>query len=109
MKTWPKNTVVIFSISLLVFIGALIGPQNGFAEPPKKSDKTQTVTGATDTGQQLREEAEAGDLARVQALIAAKVNVNSKGKDGVTALMLAAKEGHIKVVEALIAAKADVK
>ena len=44
----------------------------------------------------------------VQALIAAKADVNAKRRDGATALMLASEERHLEVVQALIAAKADV-
>ena len=49
-----------------------------------------------------------GDLSRVQALIAAKADVNAKTDKGVTALILASARGNQKVVQALIAAKADV-
>lgn len=48
--------------------------------------------GAGDT--ELREAAERGDLSRVNALLAAKANVNAKTTDGDTALVLAKKKGH---------------
>jgi serine/threonine-protein phosphatase 6 regulatory ankyrin repeat subunit B len=41
-------------------------------------------------------------------LLAAGADVNAKDKDGVTALMWASQGGHITVVQALLAAKADV-
>lgn len=56
----------------------------------------------------LLDEAFAGDLARVKALIAAGSNVNAKDEKGVTPLMAASLLGHIEVVRALLAAKADV-
>lgn len=47
-------------------------------------------------------------MSRVNALVAAKANVNAQDSDGNTALMLASGNGHTEVVRALLAAKADV-
>ena len=44
----------------------------------------------------------------VKLLLAAKVDVNAKNKDGGTALMFAAGEGHTEVIKLLLASKADV-
>jgi ankyrin repeat protein len=68
-------------------------------------------TGSKGFGEEdLYKAASEGNLARVKSLIAAKVNVNAKNKDGLTALMWASNEayGHVEVVRALLAAKADV-
>ncbi len=71
-------------------------------------DKT-TVLGPTTA---LMEASANGHLEVVQALLAAKADVNAKrgndSKDGATALTLAALNGHLNVVQALLAAKADV-
>lgn len=44
----------------------------------------------------------------MEHLVAAGADVNAKRNDGVTALWLAAQEGHTEVVNVLLAAKADV-
>jgi ankyrin repeat protein len=44
----------------------------------------------------------------VRALLAAKVDVDAKTADGVTALIIASQKGHLEVVRALLAAKANV-
>ena len=49
-----------------------------------------------------------GNLARVKALLGAKVNVNLKTDDGITPLIAASENGHEDVVQALLGAKADV-
>jgi ankyrin repeat protein len=51
---------------------------------------------------------EAGDLPRVQALLAAGADCDARNADGATALMLAAHVGRLDVVHALIEAGADV-
>jgi len=56
----------------------------------------------------LLQAAEAGDLARVKALLAAGAGCEARDADGATALMLAAHAGHVEVVRALIGAGADV-
>jgi hypothetical protein len=50
----------------------------------------------------------AGDLDRVNTLLAAGTDVNARDEDGWTALLLASRDGHQKVARALLAAKADV-
>ena len=56
----------------------------------------------------LNDASEAGDLSRVNALLAAKADVNATDPDGTAALYLAAQNGHVEVVKALLAAKANV-
>lgn len=51
---------------------------------------------------------EAGDLSRVQTLLAAGADCNARNADGATALMLAAHLGRLDLVQALIDAGADV-
>jgi uncharacterized protein len=51
---------------------------------------------------------EAGDLSRVQALLAAGADCDGRNADGATALMLAAHVGRLDVVRALVEAGADV-
>ena len=43
------------------------------------------------------------------ALLAERADVNAPGQERVTSLIAASQEGHTKVVEALLAATADVK
>ncbi len=50
----------------------------------------------------------AGDLSRVQALLAANGHVNAEMDKGDTALFYASENGHLGVVRALLAAKSDV-
>jgi uncharacterized protein len=52
--------------------------------------------------------AETGNLVRVKALLATKVNVNATAHDGTTALVAASQAGNEEVVQALLDAKADV-
>lgn len=59
-------------------------------------------------GVDLINAAEKGDLPRVKALIATKVDVNAKRANGSTALIRASMNGHLEVVRVLLAAKADV-
>ena len=58
----------------------------------------------------LWEAIEAGDARGVNAVIAQGVDVNAKNKDenGGTALMMAAREGNVDIVKALLAAGADI-
>ncbi|HHT9146356.1 MAG TPA: ankyrin repeat domain-containing protein, partial [Candidatus Wunengus sp. YC61] len=60
------------------------------------------------TEEELFDAVRSGDLARINALIFAKADVNAKDKKGFTALMYASAAGQTEVVRALIAAKADV-
>lgn len=57
----------------------------------------------------LFEAIRAGDVSRVQALIAAGADVNAKGEGGMTPLMTAAHLGHLQIVRDLLAAGADVR
>jgi len=52
--------------------------------------------------------AAAGDLSRVQELLAAGADCNARDAEGATALMLAAHAGRLDVVHALVGAGADV-
>ena len=57
---------------------------------------------------ELRDAAICGNLARVNELIAAGVNVNAANLNGVNALMWASFRGYLPVVQALLAAGANV-
>lgn len=59
-------------------------------------------------GSDLCDAAIAGDLRRINTLLAAHAEVNAAADDGATALMLAAQNGHLEVVQALLAARAAV-
>jgi hypothetical protein len=55
----------------------------------------------------LQQAAEAGDLPRLQALLAAPIDVDARDARGRTALMLAALRGHADAVDILLAHGAD--
>ena len=57
---------------------------------------------------QLFAAAESGNRDQVQRLLAAGVDVNAKGRDGLTALMKACLKGHLEVARVLVNAGADV-
>lgn len=59
--------------------------------------------------EQLIEAIKAGDVARVQALLAGGANVNATGEGGMAPLMVAAGIGHLQMVKDLLKAGADVK
>ncbi|HET9767542.1 MAG TPA: ankyrin repeat domain-containing protein, partial [Thermoanaerobaculia bacterium] len=63
---------------------------------------------AADPGEALRGAASAGDLAKVQELLAAGVDVNAANSYGGTALAFACDRGHAAVVDLLLARGADV-
>jgi ankyrin repeat protein len=65
----------------------------------------QTAYG--DINAKLLEAAKAGDTAKVEKLLGKGADVNAKAKDGKTALMFAAKEGHAEIVEILKQAGAE--
>src|SRR5687767_3851186 len=60
-------------------------------------------------GEALREAARAGETAKVRALLAAGVPVDSPGRHGVTALMMAAERGQVDLVRLLIEKGAAVR
>jgi uncharacterized protein len=63
---------------------------------------------AQDQGQALIEAAKQGDLKQVQELLEKGADINTKDKDGMTALMVACLNGHAEVVKDLLAKGADV-
>ena len=73
-----------------------------------KAVNAQETVARADINQQLLSAAEKGDKAAVEALLAAKADVNAKTIFGRTALMQAAFGGHAEVAQALLAAGADV-
>ena len=85
MITRRKNS--IFILTVMMFVGALLGPHKSFAG--------------------ILDAAEAGNLIEVRALIKAEANVNAKDRNGMTALMFAAKQGYEKMVQELINSKAE--
>jgi hypothetical protein len=62
---------------------------------------------AVNTAAALQQAAETGDLPRLQALLAAPVDVDARDAHGRTALMLAALRGHADAVDILLARGAD--
>ncbi len=56
---------------------------------------------ADDTGT-LIDAASHGDIKRVRSLLAGGADVNAKDTDGVTALMMAAQDGHTDIVKVLL-------
>ena len=52
--------------------------------------------------------AQNGNIARLQELISARVNINQQNGYGETPLLLASKQGNLDIVQALITAEADV-
>lgn len=63
---------------------------------------------ADDPGDTLRRAASAGDVAKVQELLAAGADVNAANRYGGTALAFAADKGHTAVVQLLLARGANV-
>lgn len=59
--------------------------------------------------EQLIDAIKAGDVAKVQALLAGGASVNAAGEGGMTPLMVAAAAGHLQMVKDLLKAGADVK
>jgi ankyrin repeat protein len=59
--------------------------------------------------EQLIDAIRAGDVAKVQALLAGGANANDAGEGGTTPLMAAAAAGHLQMVRDLLKAGADVK
>lgn len=59
--------------------------------------------------EQLIDAVKAGDVAKVQALLAGGVPADAPGEGGMTPLMVAAGAGHLQIVKDLLAAGADVK
>ena len=63
---------------------------------------------ADDRGEALREAARAGDVAGIDALLAAGVPVDAPARYGQTPLYYAAEEGHLEAARRLVEAGADV-
>jgi outer membrane protein assembly factor BamB len=61
-----------------------------------------------DDGQDLRDAARLGDMARVRALLDAGVKPDVEGRHGITALMMAVAEGHPEIARLLVERGADV-
>lgn len=68
------------------------------------------VTQAHDPkAEELRRAAEIGDIAAIEALVAAGANVGAKDTHGNTSLHVAAENGHVAATEVLLAAGADAR
>lgn len=66
------------------------------------------AAGADDPGEALREAARAGDLARIEALLASGVPVDAPARYGQTPLYFAAEKGHLAVARRLVERGANV-
>lgn len=66
------------------------------------------AAGADDPGEALREAARAGDLPRLEALLAAGVPVDAPARYGQTPLYFAAEKGHLAAVRRLVERGANV-
>ena len=66
------------------------------------------VTGISANNKELIDAAERGDLKNVRKCISGGADVNVQNAQNTTALMLAAQNGHVNVVDVLIANKSDV-
>jgi len=67
-----------------------------------------SAAGAGDPGEALREAARAGDLTRVEALLAAGAPIDAPARYGQTPLYFAAEKGHLAVVRRLVERGANV-
>jgi ankyrin repeat protein len=83
---------------LLCALVLLAAPSALTAQTPAPSDKADALSAA----------ARRGDAAAVAKLLDEGVDVNTKYRYGVTALFYAADHGHLEVVKALLARKAEV-
>lgn len=86
-----RSVLSVLSFCVLMFLCAAAG-----------------AAGADDRGEELRKAAGAGDLARVDALLAAGVPVDAPGRYGQTPLYFAAENGHLAVARRLVERGANV-
>lgn len=97
---------LLFTVGLCIFWVAEWFRRQKLSESERASeDEAQHAKrdGLTD----LMQSSAAGDLARVEELLAYKVNVNAVSEIGSTALMYAAKNGHEMIVDRLLRAGAN--
>jgi ankyrin repeat protein len=89
--------IIMESLRKLIYALALLAIVGPFAVAQTKA-----------TLDDLIDASKAGEVSRVETLLAAGAEVNGKGANGVTPLFGAAVSGHLDVVKALLAAGADV-
>ncbi len=107
MKTKQQNRYFALGVSALLLVWESVGCFAKGAKQPAATHGAATTAGA-EKDSDLFLAAFDGDLAKVNALLAAGADPNAKTTDnGATALMMASLEGHTEVVNALLAAKAD--
>lgn len=76
---------------------------------PERTSNPSFIAPSNEEGESLREAARLGDIARIDALLNAGVPVDSKGRHGMTPLMVAARNGKIEAVETLVKRGADLQ
>ena len=77
------------------------------APPPVPGVTARAASAPADPDAQLRQAAEAGDVAGLQRLLGGQADINARDATGRTALMLATLGGQIEAVETLLAHGAD--
>ncbi len=96
---------VVFALAFLLSLAPARAAETPVAPDPAAA---KAAAPADDPGEALREAARQGDLARVDALLAAGVPVDAAARHGQTALYYAAERGHLEVVRRLVERGADV-